>query len=231
MERLCALAADPNLTEDAALSLLEQRDLSGEAIAVLVRNPVMKSRRVLRAVVAHPRTPRHISLPRARHMYTFELMQLALSPTVAADVRQAGEEVIVNRLGTITAGERLTLAKRASTRVVAALLLDPDKRVMQAALASGRITEAWVIRALQSSRASVDLVHAVCRHSRWSLRRDIQVALLRNPHTPLPRAVCLATGLPTGLLADLLDHVSNELRGELEKEIQRREDGKARKKP
>ena len=79
-------------------------------------------RKVIVAVVAHPRTPRHVSLPSARHLYTFELMQIALLPTLAADLKINIEETLVSRLETISEGERLTLAKRGSARVAAALL-------------------------------------------------------------------------------------------------------------
>jgi hypothetical protein len=224
-----SMAADPALTEDAALALLKDRDLPGEAIAAMAANTVvMKNRRVLRALVAHPRAPRHISLPRTRHLYTFELMEMALSPAVAADVKLAGEEVILTRLETITVGERVTLAKRASTRIAAELLRDADERVMQAALANSRITEASVVRAIQHQRVTEALVHAVCRHPEWSLRRDVQIALLRNPHTPLPRALYFISGMPAGILTGLLGYVRVELKYEIMKELERRKERRSK---
>ena len=106
----------------------------------------------------------------------------------------------------ISAGERLTLAKRGSTRVAAALLADPEERVMLAALENPYMTEAWIVKALLRDDAPLPLVHTVCRHPKWSLRRDVQIALLRNDKTPLARAIAFADNLPSQVLRDVLHH-------------------------
>jgi hypothetical protein len=202
---LRSVAASPRLTEELALSLLSRRDLPHQAIEVLAKNGVvMKHRKVIVAVVAHPRTPRHVSLPITRHVYTFELMQIALTPGVAADVKVSVEEALIARMESISSGERLSLARRGSTRVAAALLHEPEERVMQAALDNPYMTEAWIVRALLSDEAPLPLVHAACRHAKWSLRRDVQVALLRNDKTPLASAIAISEKLPTNVLRDIL---------------------------
>jgi hypothetical protein len=145
-------------------------------------------------------------LPIARHLYNFELMQLALTPGVAADLKMSMEETLVSRLDTISAGERLTLARRGSNRVAAALLADTEERVIHAALASPFMTEASIVKALLKDDAPAPLVEAVCRHPNWSLRRDVQIALLRNDNTPLARVLAFAQGLPTQVLRDVLTH-------------------------
>ena len=89
-EILTAVAADARLTEDLALALLNHRDLPREALEALSKNgPLMRQRKVRMAIVMHPRTPRHVSVPTIRHLYTFELMQVALLPSVLPDVKHA----------------------------------------------------------------------------------------------------------------------------------------------
>src|SRR5208337_888587 len=143
-------AADPSLTEDLALSLLKRADLHAQVIEQLARNAsALKSRKVKVALASHPHTPRHVSVPLARQFYTFDLMRVALSPSVPADVKVAVDDILISRLETVTLGERLTLARRSSGRVAAALLLEGEvigtkmidaktvareTRVMQAAL-------------------------------------------------------------------------------------------------
>src|SRR6202167_5802244 len=120
-------AADPRLTEDFALSLLKRPDLHPQVLEQLSKNAsVNKSRKIRIALASHPHTPRHVSVPMARQFYTFELMKFTLSPIVPADVRVAVEDVLISRLNTVTTGDRLTLARRASGRVAAALLLDAN---------------------------------------------------------------------------------------------------------
>jgi len=110
--------------------------------------------------------------------------------------------VLIARLKTVTLGERMTLARRASGRVAAALLLEVDggdgktaktktiqsktiqsktgprePRVMQTALDNPRLTEALVIQSVLRAGASAALVHAVARHEKWSRRKEIRAAL------------------------------------------------------
>ena len=111
-EILVAVAADARLTEDLALALLKHHDLPREALEALSKNgSLMRQRKVRMAVVTHPRTPRHVSVPTIRHLYTFELMQVALLPSVAAGrearggrsaYQQAGKHLVgrANHAGT-----------------------------------------------------------------------------------------------------------------------------------
>jgi hypothetical protein len=208
--------------------------LHPEVLEQIAKNAsALKSRKVKIALASHPHTPRHVSVPLARQFYTFDLMKVALSPSVPADVKVAVDDVLISRLKTITIGERLTLARRASGRIAAALLLDvagmdgktvDDKisdtktdgkiknvetvaretRVMQAALENPRLTEALVINSVLRPAAGAALVHAVARHKKWSRRREIRAALLRTAHLSLARALEFSCEIPTTLLQELL---------------------------
>src|SRR5258706_10442001 len=135
VEELAAAAANPALNEDLALLLLNRRDLQSKVLESLKRNGrVLKSRRVRLALITHQRTPRHVSLPEIRHLFTFELMQVALLPQTPADIKMAADEVLISRVETISSGERLTLAKQSSGAIACALLLDAEERIVRAAV-------------------------------------------------------------------------------------------------
>jgi hypothetical protein len=227
---LLGTAASAALTEDKALALLKRADLPAEVLDQLSRNAVaLKSRKVKTALASHPHTPRHVSVPLARQFYTFDLMKVALAPGVPADVKIAIDDVLISRLKTVTIGERLTLARRASGRVAAALLFDVEggdgktgggmagaqepqdtetvaraTRVLQTALENPRLTEALVVASVLRPAASAELVHAVARHSKWSRRREIRAALLRTEHLSLARALEFSREISTSLLQELL---------------------------
>ena len=232
---LLGTAADPALTEDLALALLKRADLHPDVLQQLVKNAnALKTRKVKIALVSHPHTPRHVSVPLARQFYTFDLMKVALSPGVPADVKVAIDDVLISRLKAVTIGERLTLARRASGRVAAALLLDVEtmdgkmvagetgeralgerkaknaatvareSRVMQTALENSRLTEALVIGSVLRVAASAALVHAVAHHPKWSLRQEIRAALLRTEHLSLARALEFSREIPGSRLPELL---------------------------
>ncbi|HEY1271122.1 MAG TPA: hypothetical protein VGF08_04030 [Terriglobales bacterium] len=190
-----------------ALALLKRGDLAPVALEALSKNAsVIQRRKVRLGVIAHPKTPRRVSLSILRQLYTFDLMQAALLPTVPADVKKAAEETLVTRLDTIASGERLALARRASARIAGELLKDKEARVMQTALENPRLTESAIIKAILRRDASAALVQAVCHHARWSVSREVRIALLRNDTTPLARAIAFARSLPPTLIREVLQN-------------------------
>src|SRR6201987_5174271 len=183
-------AAEARLSEEAALALLRRADLPADVLERLGKNgAVLKHRKVKLALVEHPKTPRHVSLPLIRQLYTFDLMQVALTPAVPADVKLAADEALCNRMETVSSGEKLTLAHRASGRVAGELLLDAEVRGMQAALQNSRRTETAIVHALMRPEAPAALVEAVAHHPQWSLRREVRLVLLRNEKTPMACAI------------------------------------------
>jgi hypothetical protein len=229
-ENLKTLAANSGLTEDLALSLLKRPDLPADALEQLAKNGnVSKLRKVKLALVEHPRTPRHVSLPLVRQLYTFDLMQVALTPVVPADVKLAADEVLCNRMETISVGEKLTLAHRASGRVAGELLADGDARVVHAALENARLTEPAIVRALMRHDSPTAMLEGVCRHPQWSLGREIRIALLRNEKTPLARAVEFARGLPAAQVREILhnSHLPGSIKAALLQDLEKRGSGKS----
>lgn len=180
------------LSEDQALAELQRADIGAAEIGRLAKGDAAKKRRVAMAIVMHARTPRHVSIPLLRRMFTFDLMQVTLAPAVAADIKRAAEEQILVRRESLSVGEKISLAKRASGRVAAALLLDPEQRVIAPALDNTRLTEALVVQALMKPRAPAALFELVSEHRNWSQRREAQIALLRSEKTPVERARELA---------------------------------------
>ena len=215
---------DPNdsaLTEDLALARLKDADLNSDAIEQINRNAaVMKSRKVRIAVASHPCTPRRIALRIIRELYTFELMQFALRPGAAADLKRIADELLVSRLTSITLGERISLARRSSTLVAGALLLDKERKVWQPALENARLTEAAIVKALQRSTATPAFVEAVSHHAKWSVRHEVQVALLRNAHTPFAKALEFGRRIPARQLRDILhtSRLPEKVKSQLRKE-------------
>ncbi|MFZ1917501.1 MAG: hypothetical protein WAU58_08010 [Terriglobales bacterium] len=219
-DELLSAAADPVLTADLALALLKRPDLPGEVIEELSRNrALLKLRKVKIALVSHPQAPRHVSVPLIRQFYTFDLMKVALSATVPGDVKRTADETLAGRLKTVTLGERLTLARQGSGRVACALLLDSEERIMRAALENARLTEAFVVRSVVKPEAGAALIRAVSQHTKWSYRRDVQIALLRSEHLSLARALAFARAISPAKLREILQ--SSRLPGRIKEQLLR----------
>jgi hypothetical protein len=219
--------AELAFSEDLALAHLKNPELPTERIEELSKNAsALKSRKVRLALASHLRTPRSLALRLIRELYTFDLMRFSLKPAAPADLKHLADELLVTRLPSITLGERISLARRSSTLVAAALLVDKDPRAWQAALDNPRLTEAAIVKALQG-RATAAFVEAICHHTKWSVRHEVRIALLRNQHTPLARAVEFARALPPSQLRDVLfasrlpERMKADLRKTLETKTQR----------
>jgi hypothetical protein len=212
------------LTEDLALAQLADHDLTPDAVEEISRNSaLMKSRKVRLALASHPHTPRRIALRLIRELYTFDLMQFALTPAAPPDLKHLADELLISRLASITLGERIALTRRCSEKVAGALLLDKETRVWQAALESPRLTEASVVRALQRTVTSA-FVEAVSHDTKWSLRPEVRMALLRNAHTPMARALEFARRLAPIQLRDVLHNsrLPEKIKVYLRKELENR---------
>jgi hypothetical protein len=191
-------------SEDEALAMVQRAGVTAATLAQLARNPgALKSRKVVFALATHARTPRHISIPLLRRMFTFDLMKVALTPTVAADIKRAAEEQILVRIDSLSTGHKITLARRGPGRVAAALLAENDGRVISVALENGRLTEPAVVACLMRADAPPLLFVLVSEHAKWSQRREVQMALLRSEETPLERAMKFAANFSPEVLRDI----------------------------
>lgn len=205
IETLTRAASDRGLTEELALTLLQRRDLPAAVVEALGKNTAISRLRTVRwSLITHQRAPRHISLPLLRHLYPFELMKLAVVPQLAADLKRAAEEALIAKSASLSSGERLALAKQGSNALAAALLLDPEQRIMAAALQNPRLTEEGVVRALVHPESPAHLAPAVCHDSKWRVRQEVRIAALRCEFTPLAYAIDFASKLSPAQLKDVL---------------------------
>ena len=78
------------------------------------------------------------------------------------------------------------------------------------------------MKALMRENGVAAFVHAVCDHPKWSLRQDVRVALLRNEHTPLARALDFASTLPPALVREVLNasRLPDSVKSHLQKKSQ-----------
>ena len=208
VEDLIVAAGHGLLNEDLALAILQRRDLSSRVLEALIRNhAVMKHRKVLLQVVQHSRTPRHISLPLLRRLFVFELMHVALEPAVAADLKLLAEDVLIDKLETLSFGECINLARRASPAVAGALLLHGQRQVIQAALQNPRMTEAIIAKSLAKTEVSPLLLSMLVEHPKWSTRRELQLAIVRRSEATDAIVLKAASKLPKAAILEVIEHI------------------------
>ncbi len=220
-----ALLGNPSLREQHLAVLLARKDLAREVVASIAGNKQwMKSYALKMAVLKHPKTPRDLALPLLKFLYVFDLMMLAGTPGAAPDLKRRAEDALLAQRQGLALGQRLTLARRGSQRIAAALLLDADARVIRAALDNPALTEASVATALFSERSTGNLADVVACDPRWSVRNSVKLSLVRNRHLTLARFASILNELTLGDLRDLAAdrRVAPNLRAYVQKIVQTR---------
>jgi len=196
LEVLEALLRNPFLSEEHLLTLLHRKDLPRELLEGVAGNQeLIKSQRVKAAVVQHPRTPRLVSLKLLRFLYLFDLVNTALQPATPAEIKRLAEEQIISRLEQLAVGQQVTLARRGTARVVAALLAQGKSPVIAPALDNPLLTEGALLGVLSRDEMTEEVLEAVAAHPKWAQRYDVRLQLVRHPMTPL--------GVALGFLPDL----------------------------
>ncbi len=203
-EVLRALARNPNLSEQDLLRLLERQNLPQEALRELSQHAqALRSYRVKLALVRHPKTPRLVSLPLMKFLYVFDLVRVSQTPAVPTDVKRVAEETILNKVGGLPLGEKITLARRASGRVAAALLVTEDAELIRAALSNPYLAEGHLLKVLALHRLPAVLVELISRHEKWSRAYSLRLALIRHPLTPFARVLAFLPNIAVNDLRDI----------------------------
>jgi len=224
-EVLEAVLENPRLSEQHLLVLLSRRDLRREILARVAQNREWMSSYAMKlAVLRHPRTPRHLALPLIKFIYLFDLLAVALTPGLPTELKRLAEDAILSQKEGLALGQRIALARRGSLRVAAGLLGDRERAVIEAALSNPSLTEQAVVSALLPEKSLPELADAVMKHSRWSFRHGVKLALVRSPHLSLARLLEILPELSSEELADLVSdrRVQKNIRAYAARTIQRR---------
>ena len=207
-EVLMGLARNPHLQERDLLRLLERKDLAHEVVRELAHHrEARRNYTVQLALVRHPKTPRQVSLPLMKFLYLFDLLRVAQTPAVPADVKMVAEETILKKLEGMPRGEKISLARRGTGRLAASLLFSPDPELIRAALDNPYLTEGHLLKVLAQEGLPHVVVEQIAQHARWSHRYHLRLGLIRNPLTPLARVLAFLPDMAVSDLRDIcLDH-------------------------
>jgi len=222
---LLALLDNPALDEPQLCLLLERKDLPSEILEeVGKRKPLLKSYRVKKALCFHPRGPRLATLRLIRDLYLMDLVQLALSPAVPAELKRNAEEQLLARLSQIPLGQKITLARRGPARVAGALLTEGHPQIVSVVLDNPYLTEAQILKTLSREKLPAPVVPAIIHHRKWSISYNIRIALLRQPSAPLATILSYLPQLTVSNLRELAAPgiVPETLRRYIQAEVQRR---------
>lgn len=222
---LLALLEDPGIAEPLVIQMLERLDLSANVLAAIAEKGKWTASEGVRLRLArHPHTPRRLAMALLRQLYLFDLVRLSLLPATPAEIKRVAEELIVTRVPHLPVGQKLTLARRGPSRVVGALLAEGHPQAIKLALANAFLTESQILKVLAKPGVPERVVAAIAQHTKWSVQYNIRVALVRNPHTPVPVVLAFLPNLTLRDLKELatLEGVTPHVRKYIQRELSRR---------
>jgi len=193
------------IDENHLIVLLKRRDLTDELFKALFNlETVRESHRLRVALAQHPLLPSHLLLQLLHHLYLFELVTVCHIPGLSPDQKTAAERAIIQRLPTTALGSKLTLARRATSAVLEALLLEGEPGLVELCISNPRLKESSLALFLAGPQANAETISMIARHPRWGNRRNIRHSILRNPRTPLIWFVAFLPSFPVTDLNRLL---------------------------
>jgi hypothetical protein len=222
---LASLLANPHLQEMHVRVLVHRADLPAAILESIAREPRwIRSEPVRLGLVQHPHTPRLDALTLLRQLFVFDLVRVCMHPAAPPEIRRVAEELLAERASQLPTAGKLTLARRGPARVAGALLAEGHADVLPLVLVNPFLNEAQVLRVLARTSTPKQVIVAVAEHSKWGVRYNVRLALLRSAHTPVAAALQF---LPNLLLPDLREllragGIATHLREHVKREIARR---------
>ena len=185
-EILQAALRNPALAENHLSALLKRRDLGENLIKNICKLSLTESNHNLKLAIArHPNTPAPQLLAILPQLHLFELLNLCLLSEITPDQKVAAERAIIQRLPLTPLGNRLALARRATSALLEALMKEGDPRIVEICLANPRLKEGTLFQFVRSGAATAETISMVARSPRWQNRPTLREAVLSNPKTPL----------------------------------------------
>ena len=224
-QTLLALLENPAVEEPHVIQMLERLDLSANVLAAIAEKGKWTASEGVRLRLArHPRTPRRFALALLRQLYLFDLVRLSLLPSTPAEIKRVAEELIVTRVPHLPVGQKLTLARRGTSRVAGALLAEGHPQAIKLTLANAFLTESQILKVLAKPGVPERVVAAIAQHPKWSVQYNVRVALIRHPHTPVPVVLAFLPNLTVRDLKDLatLEGITPLVRKYIQREFSRR---------
>jgi hypothetical protein len=163
--------------------------------AVANTPPWSQDARLLAAVVLSPRSTRTLGLRLVGSLYWRDLADVAANVRVSSAVRFRAETLLLDQYPDLRLGEKVTLARLATSPVLRRVLEEAEPRVCAAALDNPRLREDDVVTAIRREFPNRVLLDELVASPRWRENYAMRLALVLQPRTPVALALAQLTKL------------------------------------
>jgi hypothetical protein len=185
-EVLISATQNRNLIEDMALYIAKNKNTPPEALGFLATDIRFKeSNRLKLALCKNPRSPHRMTIGLLKFLSIFDMADLSRNKFIPTVLRQRVEVILLDKVGVLPTGMKIALSRRASERVVEAMMNRGERRVIDACLESSRLTEERVFKLITKPTTKAQVIRAVSEHPKWSVSPTLRYALVRNFYTAM----------------------------------------------
>ncbi|HWM94391.1 MAG TPA: hypothetical protein VN493_26785 [Thermoanaerobaculia bacterium] len=186
-EELLALVREhaDRLDPPAVRLILRNLYTTAEVVEVLAQPRLLSFYEVRRDLALHPRTPETMAQQLVPGLYWRDLAALGGDTRLHPRRRRTADQYLAARLPELAMGEKISIARRAGAGLLAQLRHDPSPRVIAALLDNPRLTEDILAPVVHSAATPGPVLKLIAEDRRWGARSGLQVAICRNPGTPL----------------------------------------------
>lgn len=185
-EELLALVREhlERLDPPSVRQVLRSPFVTAEVVEVLAHPRLLSFYDVRRDLALHPRTPQSLALQLVPGLYWRDLAALGGDTRLHPRLRRAADQYLGMRLPELAVGEKVSIARRAGSGLLAQLRHDPSPRVIGALLDNPRLTEDILFPVVHGAATPGPVLALIASDRRWGARYGLQVAICRNPGTP-----------------------------------------------
>jgi hypothetical protein len=148
---------------------------------------------ILELLLNHPDTPEQVK------NHILGVLRLPVKPQAKTEdehrQKQAKPQKLLQRIQTLSVGERLQLALKGGREIRSILVKDSNKQVMLSVLENQKITESEVELIAKSRQVPEEALRIISKNREWLKNYAITFALATNPKTPPGISVTLISSL------------------------------------
>ena len=189
----------PALAPEVVIALLRHPNSSGRAMALLAESatgPILdvllgSLERLGRWVEAVEALLRNPNVPEVKH----PTLQQALAAAKKREAQGTKVKSLLLRVKELPAGQKLALAKKGNKDVRMILIKDSNDMVAMETVSSSRITDGEILSISTMRDVSEKVLRYIANNRKYRQNKQIILALLSNPHTPV--GVSLSLGINT----------------------------------
>lgn len=196
---LLSAALNRGLTEEMAVLIAQSKSAPPEALGLLAGDARFKDSYKLKlALCGNPRTPQKVALALLKHLRIFDLAELTRDHRIPTVLKRKIELMLTEKIPSLPSGVKSSLAKKANSTVVLAIMEKGDALSIGTCLESPTLTEGHIVKTVNKSSARPLLVKAIASHPKWSLRYGVRFSLIRNFYAPMERVAEFIKAMKTG---------------------------------